>query len=359
MDTNASVLLGEFSIRLESAVTRLESIDRNASAESQRLRISELLHADLLPRLRALLGEVLRRKQRVAILVDNLDKAWDQRSDLSVLSQLLFGLLGVSGRISQEFEKSGPWRAPVNVSLVLFLRSDIYAQVSAFAKERDKLPTRFIAWEDPDLLLRVIEERFATAAVAAVSKPDEVWDRYFCQEILGTPVRRFIQSAILPRPRDLIYLVRSALDHAINAGHTRIEAVDLLAAEKQYSHYALDSLVVEATATIQRIEELLYEFAGSPEVVDLSEVSRAVARTGSSQDPEAVAAVLVDLTFFGIEVQPGRFEFLLNDIERPKFRSMARRLVESGEVKATRFRIARPFHAYLEIARSHLLPFPN
>ena len=54
MNTNASVLLGEFSIRLESAVASLESLDTNASAESQRLRISELLHADLLPHLACL-----------------------------------------------------------------------------------------------------------------------------------------------------------------------------------------------------------------------------------------------------------------------------------------------------------------
>jgi len=359
MDTNASVLLGEFSIRLESAVARLESLDTNTSAESQRLRISELLHADLIPRLRALLGEVLHRKQKVAILVDNLDKAWDQRSDLFVLSQLLFGLLGVSGRISQEFEKSGPRRAPVNVSLVLFLRSDIYAQVSAFAKERDKLPVRFITWDDSDLLLRVVEERFASSAVASVKKPDEIWERYFCLDVLGTPVSRFIQSAILPRPRDLIFLVRSALDHAVNSGHTKIEAGDLLVAEKQYSRYALDSLVVEGSTDIERLEDVLYEFAGSPEIVDLATIRRAVERAGSSQNPEAVATMLVDLTFLGIEVQLGRFEFLLNDIERPKFRSMARRLVEADEGKTARYRVARPFHAYLEIARNPLLPFSN
>ena len=103
----------------------------------------------------------------------------DQRSDLSVLSQLLFGLLGVSGRISQDFEKTGAWRAPVNVSLALFLRSDIYAQVTVFAKERDKLPVRFMMWDDPALLLRVIEERFARLSGAVISRPDEIWSRFF------------------------------------------------------------------------------------------------------------------------------------------------------------------------------------
>ena len=175
--------------------------------------------------------------------------------------------------------------------------------------------------------------------------------------MLGVPIKRFITSAILPRPRDLIYLVRSALDHAVNSGHIRIEPEDLLAAEKQYSHYALDSLVVEGGTDVDRLEELLYEFAGSPEVFDFATLSRAVQAVGSTQDPARVADMLVDLTFLGIEVQPGRFEFLLNDVERPKFRSMARRVLEVGGSASARYRIARPFHAYLEISRSSLLPF--
>jgi hypothetical protein len=359
MDMNSSVLLGEFSIRLESAVARLEGLDVTASAESQRIRISELLHADLLPRLRSLLGTVLHKKQRVAILVDNLDKAWDQRSDLSVLSQLLFGLLGVSGRISQDFEKTGAWRAPVNVSLTLFLRSDIYAQVSAFAKERDKLPVRFMTWDDPGLLLRVIEERFARLSGAVISRPDEIWSRFFCADILGVPTRNFITSAILARPRDLIYLVRSALDHAVNAGHVRIEPEDMLAAEKQYSRYALDSLIVEGSTNIEHLEDVLYEFAGAADIVDSDGIRRAVEAAGSKQDPAVVTEILADLTFLGIEVQPNRFEFLLNDSERPKFRSMARRVLERSGTMAARYRIARPFHAYLEVARSAHLPFPG
>jgi hypothetical protein len=88
MDTNASVLLSEFSIRLESAVASLESLDTDVSAESQRLRISELLHADLLPHLRAVLGTVLHKKQKVAILVDNLDGSERESDRLATVMQL-------------------------------------------------------------------------------------------------------------------------------------------------------------------------------------------------------------------------------------------------------------------------------
>lgn len=350
VDANASIILPEFSIRLESAVNRLQSVDQVSAAEGQRFRISELLHADLLPRLRAVLGHVLTEKNSVSILVDNLDKAWDQRSDLSTLSQLLFGLLGVSGRIAQEFEKAGVWRQPVNVSLILFLRSDIYIKVVTYAKERDKLPTRFIAWDEPELLLRVIEERFARSG-ALIDRPIEVWGRYFCATVRGVPIREYLTSVTLPRPRDLIYFVRSALDHAVNAGHVRIEEADFLAAEMQYSRYALDALVVEGSTDIDYLEKILYEFAGRGEIVDISDIGRAVASSGSTQDVRRVADALVELTFLGIEVQEDRFEFLFSETESPKFWSMARRLVEgkgtAGE--GPRFRIAPSFHSYLEI----------
>jgi hypothetical protein len=70
-----------------------------------------------------------------------------------------------------------------------------------------------------------------------------------------------------------------------------------------------------------------------------------------------VTDILAELTFLGIEVQAERFEFLLNDSERPKFRSMARRVLERSGTAAALYRIARPFHAYLEVARSKHLPF--
>jgi hypothetical protein len=352
VDSNASVVLREFSIRLESAVNRLRPVGVAQSTDTERAKISEVLHADLIPKLRAVLGKVLSRKNRVIILVDNLDKAWDRRSDLSALSQLLFGLLGVSGRIKLEFETARVWREPVNLSLILFLRSDIFVEVMRFAKERDKLPVRFISWDEPDLLLRVVEERFARCG-AQINRPKEIWERYFCPSVGGVPTSNFLLSAILPRPRDLIYLVKSALDHAVNSSRVRIEETDVRAAVAQYSRYALDSLIVEGAVQEEHLEELLYEFAGMKEVIDATQIRRAAERVGVPGDrAEDVIGVLVELTFLGVEVQPGRFEFLLKDSEWPKFKSMARRISEAGSQGNARYRINPAFHAYLEVQSS-------
>jgi hypothetical protein len=232
--------------------------------------------------------------------------------------------------------------------LVLFLRSDIYVEVVAFAKERDKLPVRFISWDDPSLLLRIVGERFARSG-ALINRPDEVWDRYFCPVVRGVPSRDFLVTATLPRPRDMIYFVRSSLDHAVNSGNTKIEESDLIAATQQYSRYALDSLLVEGSTKIDKLEDILYEFAGCQETIGADAINRAVLASGSSTEAEAVTDTLINLSFLGIEVQAGRFEFLSNDSERTKFRSMAKHVTDGNPQQTPRYRISRPFHPYLEI----------
>ena len=101
----------------------------------------------------------------------------------------------------------------------------------------------------------------------------------------------------------------------------------------------------------------MYEFAGVKEVITLDVIKDALKAVGSDEDPVDIAEKLVDLTFLGLEVQPDRFEYLFSDTERPKYRSMARRVLECSSSGLQRFRVARPFHAYLEISRSLPLRF--
>ena len=92
-----TLITPEFSMRLETAVTQLRELSTETSGVL-RPKISELLHNELLARLRLLLGKVLESKSKVTILVDNLDKAWNPNGDLPLLSDLLFGLLSASRR---------------------------------------------------------------------------------------------------------------------------------------------------------------------------------------------------------------------------------------------------------------------
>lgn len=345
---NASVITPDFSIRLESVVSELEDISDLASAKHQRLRISELLHDKLIPILRSTLGEVLKKKNKVAILIDNLDKAWTQGENLVMLSDLLFGLLEVSQRVSQDFERSGPRRPPVNLSVTVFLRSDIFAQVVKYARERDKISYSRIAWDDQELLLRVLEERFL--ASTRLTNPRKVWSRFFCTNVKGIPTAEYLNKCILPRPRDLLYLSKAAIAQAVNRRHTKVEEEDIVVAQKKYSQYVLDSILVENSIEAETFEALLYEFLGLEEVVYRNDILRA---TKTAKLPESkldeVIELLCDLTFLGREVEENRFEFLYNEEDKAKFRAMARKTAQARADTMERFRINDAFHEYLEI----------
>jgi hypothetical protein len=263
VEQHRSLITSEFSGRLEAVVARLIDLERGGNSEQQRVRISERLHSEMISKLRVLLGKVLATRSKVVILVDNLDKAWTESADLELLSEFLYSLLGVSARIAQEFARDASKLRPVALFFTLFLRSDIHAAMIRFARERDKLPVRRLTWEDPELLRRVVEERFL-ASGAQVAFPGEIWDRYFAPTVEGAPTREYLMQLILPRPRDLIYLVKAALQFAINRGHTRIEEKDLTSGILQYSRFALDSLLVEAAPRIRGIEDLLLNFVQGP-----------------------------------------------------------------------------------------------
>jgi hypothetical protein len=344
-----SLIVPEFSIRLETAVARVREVPRESAADGRRLKISELLHHEMIARLRVLLGEVLKTKARVTILADNLDKAWNTNSDLALLSELLFGLLSVSRRVAEEFWRDASGRAAVNLFFALFLRSDIYAAMLQFAKERDKLPARLIIWGDPDQLKRVIEARLMRSATD-IRLPREVWERYFVPAIKGIPTWEYIAQNILPRPRDLIYLVKSALQFAVNRGRTRVEEKDFIDAERQYSRFALDALIVEAGVRIANIEDLLLHFVQSSEVTTETEVStRLLAAKMPAAELEKVISLFVELTFVGFEVAPNRFEFLYDEQDERKFFIMARKTADETTNGIRRFRIHAAFHAFLEI----------
>jgi hypothetical protein len=349
VESHWGLILDDFSLRLEQAITSLQQIGHSDSAAAQRLRISELLHEDLLPALRGLLGQVLGTKKKVAVLIDNLDKAWDPKGDLSSLSIFIFGLLSVGGRITQDFQKSAAWKESVSLTLTIFLRSDIYASISKYAKEPDKLPVRVINWEDPHLLRRVLEERFVNAGAQVVA-PEEIWTRYFCNSVGDKRTVDYLSTAVLPKPRDLIYLTKAALASAVNRKHSRIQENDILDAMKQYSRYVLDALLVENFLRIENLEEILYEFAGGSFIVSMEQIESALQRCSPATAADDFIDALIDGMFFGAEIAPGEFTYLYNETDKPKLYAMSRRVsVETGR---RRFQISIPFRDYLELKQS-------
>ncbi|MEM5643934.1 hypothetical protein AAHB52_29050 [Bacillus toyonensis] len=171
---NERFINADFTLRLENIVSNLNSLDQVDSMEQQRLKVSEFLHDTMIRHLRDRLGILLNKKEKVSILIDNLDKSWNDNADLEHLSNLLFGLLNVIHKITAEFHRSTYKHVSVNLSLIVFLRSDIFSRIMSYAPERDKIPIKHLTWSEPRLLFRIIENRIDYSS-NSVSSPEELW----------------------------------------------------------------------------------------------------------------------------------------------------------------------------------------
>lgn len=342
----------DFTIRLERTVGNIINTSRpsqkDGSMEEFRGAISEAIHKGVLSKLRVALGLALKKTEHVAVLVDNLDKAWDKTSNLSNLAQFLLGLLGAAGRIPIEFTHKDERRESLNINLIIFLRSDIFYRITEQAREPDKIKYTKLNWQDPELLLKVIERRFVSSHQGNVS-PNEMWEKYFTATVQGLPIKKYIMGRILPRPRDLVFLIKSAVSIALNRGHIVVEESDILEAEKQYSQYALESILVENGITIETLERILYEFAGSNANLcyeDLALIldSCDIPRT----EHEAVVEHLCALAFLGVEINSDEYRFAEDFQDYQKLKVLIRRGQERVGRKLN-YKINAPFWTYLEI----------
>ena len=348
VNSHRELICEDFSTRLSYCIQDLEGgIDESKYGKNSSLPVSEVLHRGILRELREKLGIFLSKNQRVAILVDNLDKVWEPHNDIEVLSEILWSLLEVSQGLSMELQRQDSRRHSISISLAIFLRSDIFYKIRKVALEPDKITYSLLRWDDTEMLCRVIEERFLSS-FENLSNPNDLWDSYFCSTVKGVSTKTYITNAILKRPRDIIYLVNASVTTAINRGHTQIEEQDILDAEKQYSQYALESINVENTLPDINLEDVTLEFVGMPTILSKSEVVEAIQSAGvSTEKIESTIDVLHDLTFLGLEIGEDNFVFSDEPESSRKNKIRARRFARR-KGQEEHFQIHRVFRAFLE-----------
>lgn len=350
---NRDILHASFAVRLEAALGRLAEVRRSGNSIAEtRLHFSEALHRAAIEKVRAALGPALAGYERVVVLFDNLDKAWTRGADLEFVSEFLLGLLRAQRPIVDEFGRHDAWRRSVAVSLVVFLRSDMYYRIVAQSREPDKLQHEIIRWDDPELLLRVLEERFVALAGEDSYTPTDFWAQYVCDTVRGVPVREFIVQSVLPRPRDILVLATAALANAKNRKHKRIEETDWEDALSQYSEHAFEALVAEHRPCWTHFESAMYEFAGADETLVESEISAMLSRGGIDvQDITECVEALVTGGFLGLEIRSDQFRFLNDDGATRTMRTMAERFATLSGCEM-RYRIHRAYWRHLQIDAS-------
>lgn len=353
----------EFNIREEMSV-RLEQVLGNLAERldlledktgSGRNLINEAFHDSALTILRSKLGIVLKTKKRVAVFVDNLDKGWKEGADFAIMADFILGLLTARGHVVTDFEREDYWRASIKLTVAIFLRSDIYTYVRKAAREPDKLPISTIAWKDSETLIRVIEERFSNA-VGGGERRSRMWQDYFCSEVRGVPIREFITTSVLPRPRDIVFFCNAALGRAVDRNHSIVEEGDWLAASEEYSQYAYEALLVENGVTIPEMQNSLLGFYDSPSIDSVANRLRRLTEIAglSVERARVVIDKLVAMSFFGLEIAIGHFEYpeVGTQLDRAKTRA---RMVER-KYEQRNLSIHPAFHAFLSVVAGPASP---
>lgn len=303
-----------FSERLEDLIGNLDlDLDRlvkDEGLEQTRNQIGRALYGGHIRKLRTLLVEALSGKSRVAILIDNLDKAWERGADLATMSSVIFGLLTAVGRVADEVDREIDRKSNrPRFTLTAFLRSDIYSYVREHAREPDKISATEIEWRDSDLLSRVLEDRFVASRDGRASA-DELWSQFFSKTINGVPSREYVLSRVQPRPRDLIFFANSAVVQATNARHGVIDSDDVEKAELAYSQFAYEALLVEGVAVGIDMEALLMAFVGENARLSDGETREVMEEGGIPQQEHSdYIRILRQHGFLGIQTSADTFDF--------------------------------------------------
>lgn len=326
--------------RLDTVISATSRDASNNGTRSVSLSLRAKWDRKLLPPLR----RALQRYGRVAVLVDNLDKTWEHGVDYEALSQFLLSLLITSGRLQGGFNKASGDQPVVHLTLTTFLRTDIYDVMRTFAREPDKINPRAIHWEDEELLIKVLEDRFAVNHSEQLSG-SELWVDVFPSEVHSFSTRNYLLWRALPRPRDVIFLANAALTTAINRRHDTVLAQDFSRAEQVYSRFAIEALLVESEAQGFDLEEMLFGFAGLDSTLTETQLHDALHEGGADSK---VVNWLIETSFLGLETRDGSFVYVEGKTQARKKFVAARRLADRLN-RPLRYRVHPAFRPDLDV----------
>ena len=341
------VMLVPFSERVNEAVGSLSASAVAKGDREQRLRISEHLHKSYIGELERRLHDVFVEKERVMVLIDKLDDRWGVGSDVGTQAMLLRGLIDVAQELVDAFQEKRRGVTGSKLSVVMFVRSDIFAHLGLVSAELDKLPVRRITWSDAEELMGVLDQRLVYRGTAELS-PVEVWEKLF-EDVEGCRARDYVLTRSLPRPRDILVFAREAVSTAIRRRHDRVTSSDLVAAYQAYSRSAFQSVLLEENPDESHLEEVLVEFAGSKaELAERDALENIVAAGVGSAEAERYLELLCDTNVLGI-ISGANVEFPQDEEARRILLQRERRIARRTNGGGVALMVHPAFHDVLGI----------
>lgn len=212
---------------LISYLKRIEGLKIGTYEAALKAReLARLYKLDEIEPLLPSLGELTARR-KVLVLVDELDKGWDNSEDAKAFVSGLFqACVSINDR-------------DPNLTVYVSLRQELYDSIPALyddaQKYRDIIET--IRWDEPSLLAVVANRIRYSVPELAVASDADAWSAVFAETLQYRKSRSFnyMIDRTLYRPREIIQFCTDALDQGKSQATVPIDYPIIASAELIYS----------------------------------------------------------------------------------------------------------------------------
>lgn len=218
---------GDFSERMSRLMDSLTAAYRAKYGDQQNVRLSSaeitnLLYKSDINDLKNMLVNYAKHKEKVWLLIDNVDKGWPssglQEEDFIIMRTLIDSLRNIQRQFSKE---------KIELYPIIFLRNDVYELLVEKTADRQKESKELLDWVDHDLLRELIKLRIISSLEIETLNFDEIWQSVCISHYKGEETSQYLIDRSLMRPRFLINLISQCKSFAVNLNHTRIQSDDI------------------------------------------------------------------------------------------------------------------------------------
>lgn len=257
----------DFSQRLHRQVDRAAMRMQANGLPTAGDQVTELLYDGDIHDLANAVGQYLAERDEVWILIDNLDKGWPTRGASAEDIALIRGLLESARKLKRELS-----RLEVDIHYLVFIRLDIYDQLVREAPDKGKETCVRLDWNDREAFKQIFHAR-ARRCLGERATFDDCWRATIDSHVGGVDSFEYIMDRTLMRPRHFLQFLRQAFQVAINRSHDRVQADDILQAERSYSEDLLLVTGFEIDDAHQELRDALYLFHGSKAILDVEDAT--------------------------------------------------------------------------------------
>ena len=325
-----------------------ESIAKNGQV-SETTILGELQSKEIQNLRDVICGYLTAEQRELTLILDDMVPGWENAEQRGELAALLLSMLTASRDLWRDWDyrmaRAG-CRAP---SMLLFLRSDIFASMLQESDEPDKVDHRPVYWEDADALLGLLNKRIEASLsedIDGVLNWSDLLESGFSYDAM----KQIFEVYLLGRPRDVIYYFGRVLFNANRRKASSLAKRDFDAALRDYSEYALQALSAEWSPHIPDLGDFLLDFWGETEDITNDDLRKRLVSNGvEPSDVDGAVRFLVDAQFLGLAIDDRNYRFASTPTESATMMRQAGRFIHDrgGQRK---FRIHRAFQQSLGLS---------